>query len=444
MSAIKVTKDNFSGTSKIFDGSLAAMVRGLAIDNARGKIQNAQLTDFTDNSTGTAAASIADAVLPAAVFDASDAGGADQSALNTALGKFENAGAVLADGLNRIRSRFGLPLISTASGTIAAAMTIPAQDKTVASTSGTSAVDYASGVAQLKAAKQNLRKLVLAHNEILVALGHAKLDDNLNAGFPGSVAALADVGAADASEDGSSSIAKTVVDAFLTSLAAGVATIAASYNSLLTQGEITDLTDSTGGTAAATLVANPAPAAAAGAATTSSPKAGFDTALAAITNAVASLAARTNQLRNLYGLSPLLTDSSGGTVSTTLASISNNLTAVDGSSGTSALDATTAAARMGSVNNAISSLNAAINGVLDVEGIPHLTDALEGTVSNTLAVIAATGTGVGGTDPVTMLDSAVDTWLGHTRDNVASLAAKLNAVTGSGMLTQAPLSVVAG
>ncbi len=49
---------------------------------------------------------------------------------------------------------------------------------------------------------------------------------------------------------------------------------------------------------------------------------------------------------------------------------------------------------------------------------------------------------VGGTGPVTMLDAAVDAWLVINRNNVASLAAKLNAMVGTAALAHAP-SVVA-
>jgi hypothetical protein len=203
----------------------------------------------------------------------------------------------------------------------------------------------------------------------------------------------------------------------------------------------TGLTDNSGGTAGAGLMANPAPAAAAGAATTSAPKAGFDSELVKIANNVADLALRVNLLRGQNGMS-LLTDSSGGTANTTLEALLVNLTAVDGSTGTAALDEASARLRMASVNNALSSLAAAVSDLAVIFGVDPLVDLIGGTVGTTIAAISASGTGVGGAGLITMLDAAVDAWLVINRDNVATLAGKLNAMVGTAALAHAP-SVVA-
>ncbi len=201
------------------------------------------------------------------------------------------------------------------------------------------------------------------------------------------------------------------------------------------------LTISTGGTPALVIAAAAVPAAVPGAATTSAPKAGFDTVLAIIANSIASLASRVNAMSALTG-GDVVTDNSAGSVSTTLAAVTNALTAVDGSSGTVALDAVTAKDRMTKVNNAISALAAAINAQAAAIGYTKYSDASAGVVALTIPAIAATGTGVGGTGNVTMLNSAVNTWLTTTRNNISSLGTLLNAVTNNTNL-DLPLSVVA-
>ena len=204
----------------------------------------------------------------------------------------------------------------------------------------------------------------------------------------------------------------------------------------------TALTDNSGGTAAAGLAANAAPDAAAGAATTSAPKAGFDAELVKIANNLADLALRTNLLLTQTGL-PLLTDSTGGTADTTLEALLIETTAVDGSTGAAALEEASARARMATVNNALSSLVAKTNALAAALGVTALTDALGGTVSGTLAVLAATAAGVGGTEPVTMLDTAVETWLTVNRHNIATVAAHLDSMVGTDVL-DLPNVVVAG
>ncbi|MCC8942111.1 hypothetical protein H8A99_38280 [Bradyrhizobium sp. Arg68] len=243
---------------------------------------------------------------------------------------------------------------------------------------------------------------------------------------------LADIPTVVAATDGSSSVAQAAGTAFLAAVANDLATIAAPWNQMFNQGSFSTLTDSTGGTAASGLAANPAPSPANGAATTSAPKAGFDTQLAAINDGTM------NTLRKFYDLAPY-TDNTGVTGNGTLAAISNSLTAVDGSSGTSAVDQVTALARIATVKHNVSSLAVGINDLVGFVGIPSLTDSLGGTASTTIAAVAATGTGVGGaTGTPTLLNADAHTWLGHARDNLATLAAKLNAIIGAAGVTLKP------
>jgi hypothetical protein len=255
---------------------------------------------------------------------------------------------------------------------------------------------------------------------------------------------LEDVPAGTASATGALSVSKTLVDAFLAAHANNLATIAAAFNAFqVIMGGfsgISDLTDSSGGSASDTLAAFTVPTPAAGAATTSSPKAGFDTALGVIENNQAEVATRMNVIRAAFGLAKY-TDSTGQTPNGTLESQSVNLTAVDGSSGTSAVEPVSGLARLATIRDNNASLAAGINELCDFFGLTHLTNNNGGSASTTIANIAATSTGVGGAN--TLLDTEVDAALSVIRDNLSSLAAKLNAMTGSGAQIGKPLHVVA-
>lgn len=237
MPAIKVTKKSFAGSARLYgENGLGAVIRGLAIDNANLKLQVAQVLDLTDNTTGTASGTtLVDLVVPSAAFDATSAGGAQLTAFNAALVKYENAGKVLTNALNLARTRLGLSLPTAATGTEATASTIPAQDKTVATASGTSAVDYVTGRAAMVKAKANLRALAASMNEVLVAIGQAPLTINTKDAYPQSMNLVA-VTAASASATGASAVSKAAADAFLTGLANNLATMAAKWNASMNQG----------------------------------------------------------------------------------------------------------------------------------------------------------------------------------------------------------------
>lgn len=417
-------------------------IRALAIDSARTKLEVAGVADLTDSTTGTAGSAFSNPVVPSAAYNAVSSGGATLTAVNTAFGKFENACKVLVNSFNNARSRIGRGMMSAATGTQASANVLPAQDLTVAATSGTAAVDYASAKAAMIVAKNNLGKVFAGFNEIRRALGEPDISQTL---YHGAFTdrALLDVPTVAAAATGASSVSATAMNTFLQALADNLATVAKYWNYMFTQGSFTAITDSSGGSAAAGLVANVAPTAAAGAATTSSPKAGFDTELNVIENAIAEVATKMNSVRAFYDLA-VYTDSTGQTANGTVEALSVNLTAVDGSSGTVAVDVTTALARMATIRNSLSSLAVGINDLVGFVGVASLTDALGGTASTTLANIAATGGGVGGATPVTLLDTAVDTWLSTNRDNISTLVAKINAVMAQSQAAVKPLGVVAG
>ena len=178
MTAITVRAGQFTGLSKVYNrdaDGLAAIVRGLAIDNARGKIESAGVPDVTDNSTGTASAAYVGAPLPLTAIDATSAGGASASALNTSIGKQSNALQVLTNTINNASARLGLPLVSNAYGTQASANTIPAQDLAGTGATGASAADFQSTVNALTIVRANFNRVAHAFNNVSAAIGEPRL-----------------------------------------------------------------------------------------------------------------------------------------------------------------------------------------------------------------------------------------------------------------------------
>jgi hypothetical protein len=237
MTAIKVRKDQFVGTSKVFGrepDALAAIIRGLAIDSARLKVEVSGVADFVDNTTGTTASVLVNVPIPATAIDATSAGGTLASALNTSLGKIQNAGLVVENVINTARTLLGLPLLTGSSGTEATAGTIPAQ--TLAGTGGTgaAAASFASAVAALNIAKSNLVRLIRGADEVFVALGVSSLA--YNQGSHVLDLALVAIPTVTTSAAGLEALALTDATAFLAAYANNVATLAATWNAALNQG----------------------------------------------------------------------------------------------------------------------------------------------------------------------------------------------------------------
>ena len=342
--AVKVGLGHFSGSSHVTTrgrAGLAAIVRDLAIQAAQTKVWGASISSLTDNTTGAAYAGAAPrfANLPAlASATATGTLGQSTSSLTTSLGKIKNASAVLVASMNGVRKYLGLPLLSYAEGTVASANTIPAQDTSGTGASVGSTVTWASAEQAANTVENNLVCLTMALNEILVALGQPKVTSNLRsmAGATPPFNVLTTLPALASSTDGTNSVLVTGVTAFLAAAANAFASLAKAFNAYVPAPQDNTLTNSTGGASAAALAANALPAPANGAATTSAPKAGFDTQLGVIRNAISSMASAYNALVVEAGdpAFDVITDSTGGTVSSTLSSISASLTAVDGSSGT--------------------------------------------------------------------------------------------------------------
>ena len=236
---IRVSPAHFSGTSKVFGRDpdhLAAIIRGLAVDLIQMKIDAAEVGSFTDNSTGTAGAALVDLIVPSEPFDATAAGGAQLAGFDTAMGKLENAMAVLAQKLNLVRAVADLDPVAY-QGTVAAAGTIPALDKTITAASGAGAVSLASGSDRMALARLGLQRLVFAWNETMTAVG-VPLVTNLEGSFAPAPLVIPTIPAAEASADGADAIAKAAADAFFTAAADNVAILAARFNAITWLGQL--------------------------------------------------------------------------------------------------------------------------------------------------------------------------------------------------------------
>jgi hypothetical protein len=178
MTAILIKRHQFSGLSKVYSGDpdgLSAILRGIAIDNARLKVEVSGVKQFTDNSSGAASSGLVALTIPLVAIDATSAGGAQTTALNTSLGKIANAGKVISNTINEASTLLGLPASSAASGAQAAADTIAAMDKTGASATGASAASFASTIVAFKAARDNFARLGNGANAIFAAVGASRV-----------------------------------------------------------------------------------------------------------------------------------------------------------------------------------------------------------------------------------------------------------------------------
>ena len=236
MPAIKVTQNYFGASGRLYgsDG-LGAVIRGIAIDNARIKIMTSNVPDLTDNSTGVATAALVALAVPTE-FDASTADGASQAEFKVAIVKIEDAGKVLATSVTNARTILGLSAVAAASGTQAAANTIPGITQVVVEEVGSDAVDFTSGRVAIAQAKSNLERLLRAVNEVFVAIGADPIGSDLKTqGSSGEN--LTAISVVKRSAVGSTShLSKVDANAFLANMANNIATIAKAWNKIMTQG----------------------------------------------------------------------------------------------------------------------------------------------------------------------------------------------------------------
>lgn len=199
---------------------------------------------------------------------------------------------------------------------------------------------------------------------------------------------------------------------------------------------LSDLTDNSTGTSAGTLAAQAGGNIARGtlSGTNLAPKAGFDTAVGKIKNAISTLIAQINVGFTPLGL-PLITDSTGGTSGAgTIAALDKALTAVNAS----AVDAVSGAASLEAIRNALIQVKGYANqlayaaGRAEIGGLINATEKGKFLNNRIVAAIPASGTAVAGTvTNSSILDADMDVELSVIANNIASLATFLNGITGT-------------
>lgn len=187
---------------------------------------------------------------------------------------------------------------------------------------------------------------------------------------------------------------------------------------------ITDLTDSSGGTASGsgTLVAlSTSLTNAANSGTNLAQKASTETALSAAKDALKELATKANEYATKLGLDNLTWNGGGTAADGTVGSIGVSVTAA-----TTGAKATETNAILGAMNVATYKLGVLVNKLAVATGVGTLNlTALQTTFTSTVATLS-TDTGTAADPGITK--AAVDAELVKVRNNVATIAAKLNAL----------------
>lgn len=236
MPAIKVTKNHFTGASRLHGmdpNGLSAVIRGLAQDNARRAVADASVPDYVDSSTGTAGSSVVPLPDPATVNASSSALGAPKAGLDTAIGKQNAALVALAENMNKARVRLGLPAI-TYTGTPATSGTIPAQDKTLTAAQGNATATAASVNASLAAAENGIFVVARGMEEVLNAVG-VKPPVSTLTGKRSPDPVIGVIPATVASSTGSDAANNSQAVAALVAFANDVATLASVWNTTMGQ-----------------------------------------------------------------------------------------------------------------------------------------------------------------------------------------------------------------
>ncbi len=433
---------------------LVQAIIGLAQDNARAKLTPATITKQTDSTTGTAASTVAAITIPAAFVHVSGSDLAPKAGFDTAIGKLSNCANSLAAFINPYRATLGLQPVALAGvGTITAAL--PALDKTLSGVdgTGTNAVDASTGRTQLSKARDNLATLTLACNEIAYALGMDTITDASGGAVYKSSGVLTLQSSASTASGvngatATPSLSDTATDTALTALAAGYASLSYFINWALDHDAAQNLTDNSTGTASTALppvieAIDTAPATYQDVSTASAPHAGVNTALGVINTNMSDLTKKINELARFNEGIAELTDSTGGSPDYTLAAVTTNQTAVNGT-GSNSLSNALIRPILVKVANNFATLTAKVNELSPIYGLPVLTDSSSGTASTTGTVVAL-GTSASGVDnsaaATGVADTVMDAILVAITNNLATLAARLNAMDNAD--NTRPLAVVA-
>lgn len=427
-------------------GDITRIIRGLAQDNARSKLEAESISSVTDSTGGTASAAytIAALTLPPA-YTVSGTTASPKAGFDTAIGKLANAADSLAAYMNPYRASLGLPKIVLGNGTVTSAIPSLDTDLTAVTGSGNTAVAAESGRAQLVIAKNNFSTLARAVNDFAAALGMEPIVDASGGSALNGVLSDSAATATGVAGTALGTLQDSAVDTFLQTIANNYATLIAYLNNVLlnpTAG--VTLTDNSSGTAGTSVAALTVPSAHTVSGTSASPKAGFDTLLTAVNNNFADVTTAINQIitYNAHTEIDLLINSTSGTADTTIAAMAN-LTAVDGT-GSNAVAQATAITRLTSIKNNLATVVATLNLISAKYGLEDIADSTGGTAStsNTVTNVGtATAAGVDGTSSSTLANADVTTYLGVLRNAFATIAARINALDVVGGTR--PLQVVA-
>ncbi len=235
--ALKIAPKTFSGSSKVFDGTLANLLRSLAQFQAANIAKG--LADITDNSTGTSGGNTSAILALPTAFTSVGTDAAPKAGSDTALSTLRDAITVVASRINvLIQPAIDLdPRTISTGGTIATAGTVPAVTKTVTAVAGSAgtALNFNNSIALLRAYRNELTRLVAATNEVAVAVGLTPINNRVG-GDVGTgrtfVALAAATGTAATAPQAAAAgtISKAAMDAYLTNAANIVATCAAKLN----------------------------------------------------------------------------------------------------------------------------------------------------------------------------------------------------------------------
>lgn len=240
--------------------------------------------------------------------------------------------------------------------------------------------------------------------------------------------------------------ASKVHDGTLADAIRGVAQSLAAMNAAT----ITDLTDSSGGTADTTIAAIGSFTPAVLGTTDAVAKAELEASLLEMVDGIAEIVAQVNNIQAVVPAFPALTDSMGGTAADGTIALFNVAHTGQGASNASATGANTA---LDAIKIALSQAAYWVNRVCTACGVAGLTDS-SGVVGDDRvfdAVFAAisldTGTAVSGADltaaNATVLATDADAINGLVADAVADMAARLNACTAAANANPIP-TVFAG
>lgn len=229
-------KVSLAALKTTLDPHIRSVVVALLNNDARRNI-GPEPTDMVDNSTGTAGASLV--AIPTADKFVYTSGStlAPRAAFNTAIGKIDDAIAVIGTYLSVQTVKLGLGAITlNATGAVAVAGTVPAQDKSLTATDGSSntALLRSQANASITVHRNNLATLVRAYNQIATAIGVDTLLD-ATGGKPTltSLVLSDEVTATTAAGNTADVVSDAAIDAILLAFANNIATLVAKINGTL-------------------------------------------------------------------------------------------------------------------------------------------------------------------------------------------------------------------